>query len=258
MERERIYRSEAIVLRRRDFGESDRLLTLFTRDYGKIRVVAKGVRKPLSRKAGHVELLMRSKMLFARGRNLDLLTQVELVEAYRPLREDLVRMTYASHTVELLDRFTAENDAHPELYKLLADGLAWMSESQDLLLTARYFEIRLLSLVGFELRLFQCANCDAAIQPQDQFFSAEQGGVLCPECRWADERALPISLNALKVLRYLQTRPYSVVQHLRIRRALHTELETIMLRTLEHILERRLKSVDFLKRLRIETGPTIR
>ncbi|MBN1319110.1 MAG: DNA repair protein RecO [Anaerolineales bacterium] len=258
MDRERIYRSEAIVLRRHDFGESDRLLTLFSRDYGKIRVVAKGARKTLSRKAGHIELFMRSKMLFARGRNLDLVTQVELVEAYLPLREDLVRMTYASHAVELLDRFTAENDAHPELFKLLAEGLGWLAESQDLLLTARYYELRLLSLVGFELRLFQCAHCDAVLQPQDQFFSAEQGGVLCPECHWVDERVLPITLNALKVLRYLQTRPYSSVQNLRIRRALHAELETIMHRTLEHILERRLKSVDFLKRLRVEAGVNIK
>lgn len=253
---DRIYRSEAIVLRRHDFGESDRLLTLFTRDFGKIRVVAKGARKSHSRKAGHIELFMRSKMLFARGRNLDLLTQAELVEAYRPLREDLVRMTYASHAVELMDRFTAEDDAHPELFKLLADALGWMSESEDLLLTARYYELRLLSLVGYELRLFQCAHCGEVLKPQDQFFSAEQGGVLCPECKWADERAIPLSLNALKLLRYLQTRSYQDVQNLRIRRSLHAELETIMHGALEHILERRLKSVDFLKRLRAEVGAT--
>ena len=89
MSRERLYRSEAIVLRRQDFGEADRLLTLFTPALGKIRVVAKGARKPQSRKAGHIESFMRTKMLFARGRNLDLVTQAELVEPYRALREDL-------------------------------------------------------------------------------------------------------------------------------------------------------------------------
>lgn len=249
---ERVYRSEAIVLRRRDFGEADRLLTLFTRDHGKLRAIAKGARKPQSRKAGHVELFMRSKMLFARGRNLDLITQAELVEAYRPLREELVRLTYASHIAELLDRFTGENDVQPELYHLLADALGWLAESQDLMLTTRYYELRLLSLVGFQPQLFQCVHCKTPIEPQDQFFSAELGGVLCPNCRPADKGTQPISLAALKVMRYLQTRPYKAVKVLRVRPRLHAEIETLLHSYLRHQLESRLQSADFLRRLRQE------
>lgn len=252
MSRERLYRSEAIVLRRQDFGEADRLLTLFTPGLGKIRVIAKGARKPRSRKAGHIESFMRTKMLFARGRNLDLVTQAELVEPYRPLREDLVRVTYASHAVELLDRFTAENDAHPELYHLLAEALGWLAETRDLLLTTRYYELRLLSLTGFQPQLFQCVGCGRVVEPQDQYFSTELGGVLCPDCLPADPRRQPISLGALKTLRYLQTRPYSAVGALRVRRSLHDELETVMHNYLQHQLERRLQSADFLKRLRRE------
>lgn len=252
MSRERLYRSEAIVLRRRDFGEADRLLTLFTPDYGKIQAIAKGARKPRSRKAGHIESFMRTKMLFARGRNLDLVTQAEMVDAYRPLREDLVRVTYASHAVELLDRFTAENDAHPELYQLLCDALGWLAESRDLMLTTRYYELRLLGIVGFRPQLFQCVSCQAIIEAQDQAFCAELGGVLCPDCQRSDPSAQPISLGALKIMRYLQTRPYSAVRILRVRRALHDELENIMLRYLQHQMERRLQSVDFLQRLRRE------
>lgn len=254
MSRERLYRSEAIVLRRRDFGEADRLLTLFTPGYGKIRAIAKGARKPQSRKTGHVESFMRSKILFARGRNLDLITQAELVEAYRPLREDLVRVTYASHIVELLDRFTAENDAHPELYRLLSGALGWLAETNDLLLTTRYYEMRLLSLVGFQPQLFQCVNCGTIIEPEDQFFSADLGGVLCPNCLEADGKKEPLSLGALKMLRYLQTRAYSTVALLRVRRPLHAELETIMHHYLQHHLERRLHSAGFLKRLRQEAA----
>lgn len=254
MSRERLYRSEAIVLRRRDFGEADRLLTLFTPEYGKIRAIAKGARKPQSRKTGHVESFMRSNILFARGRNLDLITQAELVEAYRPLREDLVRVTYASHIVELLDRFTAENDAHPQLYQLLSEALGWLAETKDLLLATRYYEMRLLSLVGFQPQLFHCVNCRTIIEPEDQFFSAELGGVLCPDCSRADGKKEPISLGALKMLRYLQTRAYSTVRLLRVRRPLHTELETIMHHYLQHHLERRLHSAGFLKRLRREAA----
>ena len=254
MTRDRLYRSEAIVLRRRDFGEADRLLTLLTPNYGKIRAIAKGARKPQSRKTGHIEPFMRSKLLFARGRNLDLITQAELADAYRPLRKDLIRVTYANHVVELLDRFTAENDAHPALYNLLAEALTWLTETDDLLLAARYYELRLLGLVGFQPQLFHCVHCGAIIQPKDQHFSAELGGVLCPNCQSADRRAQPILLGALKLLRYLQTRPYNVVRVLRVRRPLHAQVETIMHTYLQHHLERRLESVGFLKRLRREAA----
>ena len=140
MPRERTYRTEAIVLKRRDFAEADRLLTLFGREQGKIKAIAKGARRPQSRKTGHVELFMRTRFLIARGRNLDIITQAEMVESYAPLHDDLVRATYASYAVELLDRFTVESDPSPPLYDLLADALRWMAETDKLLLAARWHE----------------------------------------------------------------------------------------------------------------------
>lgn len=242
------------MLRRQNLGEADRLLTLLTPNHGKIRAVAKGARKPQSRKAGHVEPFMRTNLLFARGRNLDLITQAELIEAYRPLREDLVLVTYAEHAVELVDRFTAENDPQPSLFKLLADSLGWLAESRDLLLTARFYELRLLGLVGFQPELFQCIHCRETLEPVDQFFSAELGGVLCPSCERFDASAKPLSLSALKLLRYLQTRPYSAVRTLRVRRPLHDQVETLVHHYIQHLLERRLQSAGFLKRLRREAA----
>lgn len=252
MSRERTFRSEAIVLKRSDFGEADRLLTLYSREQGKIQAIAKGARKPQSRKTGHVELFMRSNFLFAKGSQLDIITQAELVDAYGALRTDLVRTSYAAYAVELLDRFTVENDKHIGLYQLLSDALGWFASSDELLLPARYYELRLLSLAGFQPQLFQCIACNEPIAEQDQFFSADLGGVLCPNCRMADGRARPITAVAVKVLRYLQTRPYDTIKGLQLRRVVHTELEQLMQYYLTHILERQLKSVDFLHRLRTE------
>jgi hypothetical protein len=113
MPRVRTYRSEAIVLRRVDFGEADRMLTLYSREFGKIRALAKGARKPQTRKAGHIELFMRSDFMFAEGRSIDIVTQAELVEPYAALRNDLVRTTYAAYAAELIDGLTAE--AEPKL-----------------------------------------------------------------------------------------------------------------------------------------------
>lgn len=254
MSRERTFRTEAIVIKRHNFGEADRLLTLFSREYGKIRAIAKGARKPQSRKTGHVELFMRSKFLLARGKDLHIITQAEMIEGYLPLHDDLVRATYAAYAVELLDRLTAEEDPHKDIYLLLAQALGWFAFTEDMLLAARYYELRLLALTGFQPQLFSCVSCGEPISEQDQFFSADLGGLLCPGCQKADLRSHPISSAAVKVLRYLQTRPWSTVKSLRLKRPLHTELEAVMHYYLTYILERNLKSVDFLHRLRHEAA----
>lgn len=254
MARERTYRTEAIVLRRTDFGEADRLLTLFGRERGKFRAIAKGARKPQSRKTGHVELFMRSKFLIAEGRDLDIVTQAEMIAAYAELRDDLVRATYASYLVELMDRFTVDDEPHRDMYDLLVLSLEALAGGDDMLLLARYYELRLLSLTGFQPRLFNCVNCGQAIEEQDQYFSAELGGFLCPDCLAADRRAVPVTAPAVKVLRYLQTRPWDTVRVLRLRPALLHELERVMHHLLTHVLERDLKSADFLRRLRQEAA----
>jgi DNA repair protein RecO (recombination protein O) len=254
MPRSRTYRSEAIVLRRANFGEADRLLTLYSREFGKIRAIAKGARKPQTRKSGHVELFMRTDFLFAKGKNIDVVTQAEVIETYSKLRQDLVRTTYASYAVELLDNVTAEGDRDLNKYNLLADGLVWFATAPDLLLAARYYELRLMSLAGFQPQLFHCVSCATPIQEQDQYFSAALGGILDPDCRSADKDALPISAVAAKVLRYLQTRSWDTVQTLNLKRSLHTELEVVMHTYIRYHLERQLKSVDFLYHLRKESA----
>jgi DNA repair protein RecO (recombination protein O) len=254
MSRERSYRAEAVVLRRTDFGEADRLLTLYSREFGKIKAVAKGARKPQSRKTGHVELFMRTQFLLAKGRDIDVVTQAEMIEAYPALRDDLVRSTYASYAVELLDRFTAEEDRDVAKYELLCRALGWLAEGGNLLVAARYYELRLLSLAGYQPQLFYCLQCAEPIQEQDQWFSVEHGGLLCPNCHTQDRQARPVSAAGIKVLRYLQTRQWEAVRGLQLRRPLHGEIETLMHHYLTFTLERNLKSVDFLHRLRQEAS----
>ena len=249
MARERTFRTEAIVTRRVDFGEADRLLTLYSKELGKISAIAKGARKPQSRKTGHVELFMRSKFFIAKGRNLDIITQAEMIDSYAPLRADLMRVTLASYVVELLDRFTVEDDPHTGIYDLLDNTLGRLSQTDDLGLTTRYYEMHLLSLAGFQPRLFRCVSCGTEITEQDQYFSPEMGGILCPDCRQADRRAIPVTAAAVKVMRYLQTRHWDTVKHLHLRSSLLEELERIMHQYILYTLERELKSVDFLHQL---------
>jgi DNA repair protein RecO (recombination protein O) len=254
---EHVYRTEAIVLRRHDLGETDRILTLFTRDRGKVRAVAKGVRKPSSRKAGHVELFMRADMLLAEGRTLDVLTQVELVEPYLPLRENLMRATYAAHIAELVDAFTEDADESRPMYMLLRDGLGWISGTDDLQRAARFFELRMLDLAGYRPELFRCVICEEKIRAVDQFYSVADGGVVCPECSIRTPRVRAMSLRVLKVLRYLQTRTFEVVEQLALGAPVQAESERLLYDSLTYHLERRLKSAAFLERLRHEVEPPV-
>lgn len=252
--RERVYRTEAIVLRRSDFGEADRLLTVFTPDRGKLRLLAKGARKPTSRKSGHVELFSRGQFLVAVGRDLDIVTQAETLEPYLPLREDLLRTTYAYYVAELADAFTAERDENRPLFYLLADAYGWLCAADDLPLVARYYELHLLGLAGYQPQLFVCGGCRQRLEPEVNYLSAGDGSVFCPQCGYERVGTRQISVNALKVLRFLQTREWETCRLLHLSPKSQTEVEQAMYQYLTYHLERKLKSVDFLRRLRHQMG----
>lgn len=249
--RERSYRTPAVILKRRDFGEADRLLTIITPTHGKTDVIAKGARKPTSRKTGHVELFTGVDLLVHRGRSIDIAAQVEMVQPYLELREDLQRGAYASYVAELLDRFTmfGEEDFQV-LFTLVSQTFAHLCIEPDPRLATRYYEIRLLDETGFRPELNRCVLSGDPIQPEDQFFSVAEGGAVNPEAAAHATHLTPISLDGLKLLRHMQRSDYRQVRQLHIRPALHQEVERVLLGQITHILESRLQSIDFIRRIR--------
>jgi DNA repair protein RecO (recombination protein O) len=248
--RERVFRTEAVVLRRGDFGEADRLLTVYSPDYGKLRLVAKGVRRPRSRKAGHLEPFTRVALLLARGRELDVITQAQAIEPFAPLRDDLVRLAHAAYVVELLDRFTVQEAESQALYRLLLETLDRLASGEAPDISVHYYELRLLELVGYRPELFHCLGCRAEITPVDQYFSAELGGALCPRCGPGKPGSRPLPLAALKVMRHYQRSSYPVARVPNIRPEVFGEIERLMEEYLNYLLERRLNTPAFLKRVR--------
>jgi len=248
--RQRLYRVSAIVLKRRDQGEADRLLTVLTRDRGKLTLLAKGVRRQASRKAGHIEPFTLVDLLVAKGKSLDLVTQAETSEAHRALREDLWRSTWAYYVAELADAFTVEDDPQALLFELVAETLDRLNRGDDPALSVRYYELHLLGLVGYQPQLFRCVACDALLEPEVNFLSIQRGGALCPKhgAHLVDTIALPV--NVLKVLRYLQTRDWSQVAQLQLSSQISGQLETMLARYIVYHLERTLRSATFLDRLR--------
>jgi DNA repair protein RecO (recombination protein O) len=250
MAEQRSFRVEAVVLRHADWGEADRLLTLYTRERGKVRAIAKGARKIRSRKAGHLEPFTRVTLQLARGRDLLIVTQADTLDAYLPIHENLVKTCHAAYIVELLDRFTYEEAIENYgIFRLLTEALARLEKEADPWLALRYYEVQLLDLLGYRPHLFECANCAREIKAEDQFFSANQGGVLCPACGAGLLGAWSVSMEALKYLRHFQRSDYAEAQRAKPTPKIQGEVEALLQRYITYLLERTLNSPRFIDQI---------
>jgi DNA repair protein RecO (recombination protein O) len=247
----RSFRVEAVVLRHSDWGEADRLLTLYTRERGKVRALAKGARKIRSRKAGHLEPFTRVTLQLARGHDLLIVTQAETLDAYLAIHENLIKTSYAAYAVELLDRFTYEEDIENfRIFRLLTETMARLVQDDDPWLALRFYEVQLLDLLGYRPHLTECANCSKLIKAEDQFFSAAQGGTLCPACGMGLPGMWSVSMEALKYLRHFQRSDYTGAQRARPTLEVRNEVEALVQKYVTYLLERELNSPGFIKQIK--------
>ena len=264
----RAYRTEAVVLRRQDFGEADRVVTLYSPWRGKFRAIAKGVRRPKSRVGGHVELFTHVALLVAQGRNLDIITQAETVRPFVHIRDDLWRAAYASYAAELVDRFTEERLENQPIFDLLREVFTYLDgaevqaapgevrdggdASRLVELAMRSFEMRLLGALGYTPELRICVSCGQKLVPEDNRFSATGGGVVCAVCGGAQPGARPISANAIKALRLMSAEPFGVFQRLRLSEAAAQDVARALRAHITYILEKQLRTSEFLDRLKAD------
>lgn len=240
---ERIYRTEAIILGRLDLGEADRILTIYTPHRGKFRVIAKGVRRPMSKMAPHVEHFSRCALMLAKGRELDVVTGAETIDAHLLLRTDLDAYGHASHLVEVLNRLTEDRQENEAAYDLLARSLHLLGEGVDPFPVTRHYELAVLILLGFRPELYRCLGCNNDLTAVTNYFSSRMGGLLCPMCRGLDASGRPVSVNAQKYLRTLDRQGLAAAAKLRIAPDLRTELEQLFGAYLRHLAERDLTSL---------------
>ena len=247
----RSIRVDAVVLRHGDYGEADRMLTLYTRQLGKARAIAKGARKMASRKAGHIEPFTHVKLQLAKGRSdIFIVTQAETVDAYLSLRDDLILTGHASYMLELLDRFTyVDETENSSIFRLLTESLSRLASNHDPWLVIRYYEIRLLDHLGFRPQLFECTNCGREIRAEDQFFSFSAGGVICPRCGRGLPNLQSISVDTLKYLRHFQRSSYRDASRARPSSQIQDEAESLMQGYFTYLLERELNTPGFLKKI---------
>ena len=250
MTKPRNYQTEAIIIKKNKLGEADRILTLYTPHLGKIQAVAKGVRRPRSKMAGHLELLTHSQVSLARGRNIDTVTGSQTINSFLPLKSNLELTSHALYAIELVDQFTADHIENYPLFQLLLETMGHLCQAGDNELVLRYFELHLLNEVGYRPQLQRCVSCKATLEPITNSFCSTAGGMLCPSCSQSQPLTYPLSVNALKVLRLLQGSDYNTVSKLKMNPELSRELEGVMRDYLKYLLEREVKSTAWLDTLR--------
>ncbi len=242
-----LYRTEALVLRSRKYAETDSLLTLLTQKRGKVKAIAKGVRKSKSSLRGGVQLFTHNEMLLYEGRNLDIVTQSQCLEAFTTVQDDMAAMTAACYWCELLDSFVPEGEKDIRLFMLALAGFHILAlDYQELVMRA--LEIKLLFQLGYMPDLVHCVSCGRSLQGEQQIaFSARRGGVLCATCLEGD--ALAFTPEALKIWQQLQQLEFSKLKRLKVTSSGLHILDEVLEKFLLVQLERPLKSRPILKEI---------
>lgn len=254
-DRPRTYKTEGVVLRHSSSGEADRVLTIYTIDYGTIHVVGRGLRRAKSRLTGHLEPLSHVAIQLTRGKGIDIVTGADTLHGHTSLRNSLEGIARGLVCVEMVEAFAPEEHPNPELYRLLVDTLARLNDGEgDRLLW--HFAFHVLRVTGYMPELQQCVVCSNAVQPDEHMFSPGLGGVVCLNCAkdgdpaGPHERAgaplLALSLNALKVMRFFRDNPYEAVQSLNVDGELAGELQGVLGGYIHYLLEREVRSATFL------------
>lgn len=240
------WKTEGIVLRIRNLGEADRIVTLYTKERGKLSTVARGARRIRNRLLSPTQVFTHGRYLIFPGKGLHNLAQAEIVNSGQPIRDDLEKLAYASYITELLDALTVEEDPIERVFPLLAATLALL-EVGRLGLATRAFELRLMRELGYEPELYHCLSCREELQTR--VFFSEQGGVLCENCVVHDPASMLLTNGTWELMKKLLEWDLSRITVLHPAPSNEQELRRVMRRYLDYRLEYPLKSLEFLETL---------
>ncbi|MCK8824473.1 DNA repair protein RecO [Fuchsiella alkaliacetigena] len=243
-----LYQTEAIVLRHYELGEADKIAILYTKERGKVRAVAKGVRKTRSRLAGAMEVFTHNQLQLYQGKSLAKVNQVRVLKSFADLRADLWQMSYASYLAELVNELTVDQERDQALFALLLTSLNLLSKEENLMLVVRFFELRLLRLLGYQPELKCCVECDTALEELTKLkFSSQQGGVICGDCSAKDQYAMYLSKGSVAIMNRLLEIDYRHLNRLKLPVKSRQQLAKVIPNYLQSILEKPLKTLDFIR-----------
>ena len=245
----RSYQCDALTLKKFSLGEADLIVTLFTKEQGKVRAVAKGARRSTSKLVGHLEPLTQVRVSLTKGRNLDYIAQAQFIGIFATLKNDLAAITKGLYLAELVDGFGAESSPNQPLYDLVLESLQSIDQHPGSEWPVRYFELHLLRVSGLMPELYRCVECVRPLAPGRHRFSPNMGGTVCSDCQPEGAQIRPLSLRALKVLRLLHRGPLPDVIPLKMDDNLAAELKSLLTGTVSYWLDKEIRSNSFLEQL---------
>jgi len=246
-----LYKTPAVVLRSIPYGESDKIVTLYTLDFGKIKGIAKGAKRSRKRFANTLEICSYIHATFFEKEHLDLvrLSHCDLIRPFQGLREEITKLAWASYLIELVDAMTAEKIKNKALFRLLILFLNLIDRGFLKEEIQRVFEVRLLSHLGYQPQFNHCTRCQKALSGEKFFFSARQGGVLCPSCTTNLPDLVPVSLGTIKTLLLAQSIPLEKVGRISFSPQSLKESQAVLTLFLQQYLGKELKSKKFLEQI---------
>lgn len=245
-----LYTANGIVLRRISFGETDRIVTLYTRELGKISAIAKGARKPISRLSGATETLTHAYFQLATGKTLDVITQAEARDSFPRIKKDISRITCASYVAELVDKFVEERERNVRLFELILSTLYLLERPNDPLKIVRMFELKFMSLMGYEPSLDKCIRCQAESSSEGVSFSPSLGGLVCSQCGPCPEDAIELSHETIETMRALVSADAPQVEAMAVAPNTLDEVGKAMKWYIRYRAPGEIKSLNFLHLLR--------
>lgn len=241
-----LYKAEGIVLRARDFGEADKILTIYTKEWGKVQAIAKGVRKTKSKNRGAVQLFSYSSFLIYRGKSLDTVTQCQSIEAFGILRENLQRMAYASYLIELTDRLIVEKEKNENIFLLLLTTLHLLEQGELSTISGMYI-MRLLNQLGYKPYFEGCVNCGQDYSINSTYrLSPLLGGIICSSCFNEDYKAIKINHGSIAIFKQFLLMDIRKLHLLKINQSMQQEINHSLKMYIQNYLDYPLKSQDFL------------
>ncbi|MHA1880116.1 MAG: DNA repair protein RecO [Candidatus Heimdallarchaeota archaeon] len=247
------YKACAFVLHTLDYGESDRIVTFYTDEFGKLKGIAKGARRSRKRFANAIDLFSRSAIVFSRKNNqgLAVIENCDVINYYPEIRADLEKSILASYFIELTDNFTVEGKKNPQLFQLVQDFLGLIGGGNNPEEITRFFELRLLKLSGYEPALERCHVCNTPLDKTENiFFSPLDGGIKCIKCAQNDVSSIPVSIGTIKMLLMGKEIETSKIHRLAFSKQSLKESSEILGSFIRHILGRKLNSLQILNKIR--------
>lgn len=246
-----LYRTEGVVLKSIEYGDADKIVTIYTKKYGKIQAIAKGVRKTKSKFGSSLEILTYAIFLFYKGKNIDIISQTEILESFFTASKEIVKFAFASNCAEVVNKISGEGEVNLSIFFLLKEVLHYLKEAKDPKLLTLSFKWQVLAILGYKPSFGRCCICNSKIEDQkEMFFNIDEGGVICNKCLSKNKRGcIQVSLYFIKLGRKLLITPLSVISKATIPDVRIRELEKVTDLYLAYYSDQSFKTDTFLKSL---------